>query len=165
MWNKIYLAALAIALLAMGVLTYFSASWLQSLTKPVDVAASYEYYQNIYSSFLWISSLVLLILANVLLWKLRKSWALWTTFLYFAVFVLLQGWWLGALYLDFKQRNNLTQESFSLTGLVGAVLCVAAAVGIFFDQFLVLRMRDRMFGADKPIDGNSIEEKSTGEEV
>jgi hypothetical protein len=178
MWNKIYFLVLAIAVLVMVVLTFFAFTWLQSVTKPVDVAANYDYYSNLYGTFLWLSSLVLLILANVLLWKTRRAWALWTTFLYFAAFVLLQSWWLGGLYLDFKQRNNLAQETFSFSGLIGSVLCVLAAVGIFFDQFLVLRMRDRIFGAAaaaaappptadaaQPAEESLPEDKPTNEEI
>lgn len=157
MWNKIYLVALAIAVLMMGVLTYFSYSWLQSVTKPTDVVASFEYYSNFSWTFLFISSVVLLIVANVLLWLSRRAWALWTTLAYFSIFILLQTWWLNGAFLSYQKTNNLTESTFSFLGLGGTALCIIVAIGIFFDQFLVLRMRDRMYGA-----ATAAAEKPTG---
>lgn len=171
MWNKIYLIALAVAVLIMGVLTYFSYNWLQSVTKPADVVANYEYYASFYRTFLFISSLALLILANVMLWFSRQAWALWTTLAYFSVFILLETWWLNNLFLTYQKNSNLTETTFSLMGLGGTFLCVIVAVGIFFDQFLVLRMRDRIHGGAKPIEPKFIDkeipaaEDSTSEEI
>jgi apolipoprotein N-acyltransferase len=164
MWNKIYLLALAVAVLAMCVLTYFSVSWLQSVTKPTDVVANYNFYSNLYWTILCISSLVLLALANVLLWTTRQARALWITFAYFAGFVLLQTWWLNSLFLDYQKTNNLTETTFSLLGLGGAFLCVVVAVGVFFDQFLVLRMRDKMQRVEKPVEADMLDEAALTEE-
>ena len=152
MWNKIYLLGLAVAILAMGVLTYLSFSWLQSVTRPADVVATYESYANLYWTILCISSLILLVLANVLLWTSRKAWALWLTFAFFAGFLLLQTWWLHGLFLAYQKANNLTETTFSLLGLGAAFLCVIVAVGIFFDQFLVMRLRDKIRGTEKTLE-------------
>jgi hypothetical protein len=150
MWNKIYLVALAVAVLGIGALGFLSYKWLHSISKPTDVVENYQYYANLYWTFLFISSLVLLILANVLLWLRRRAWALWTTFAYFAFFILLQTWWLNRVFLDFQITNNLTESTFSFLGLGATFLCIVVAVGIFFNQFLVLRMRDRIHGIDNP---------------
>lgn len=150
MWNKIYIVALSIAVLAMGVLTYLSYDWLHSITKPSEVKAHYESSSYRYWTVLFVSSIALLVLANVVLWLHRRAWALWATFAYFAVFVLLATWWLNNLFLNYQKTTNLTESSFSLLGLGGALVCVVAGVGIFFDQFLVSRMRDRMFGTPEP---------------
>jgi hypothetical protein len=74
------------------------------------------------------------------------------TFAFFAGFLLLQTWWLHGQFLTYQKANNLTETTFSLLGLGAAFLCVTVAVGIFFDQFLVLRMRDKIRGADKPLE-------------
>ncbi|MGI9036981.1 MAG: hypothetical protein ACR2GD_13220, partial [Pyrinomonadaceae bacterium] len=107
MWNKIFFALLAAAVLGMLGLTYFSYSSLQSITKPADVVANYNFYNNLYWSLLWISSLVLLIIGNVILWTQRKSWALWSVLLFFASCSILQTGWLGEICFDYKKQNNL----------------------------------------------------------
>ena len=146
MWNKIFLGLLAIAILGMLGLTYFSYSWLQSLTKPADVAANYNFYTNLYWLTLWISSLVLLIVGNVILWTQRKSWALWLSFAYFAVFITIQMWWLGESFAQYQKQNGLGDGSTALGPIFGAIICVLVAVVVFFDQFLITRMRDKMHG-------------------
>ena len=98
-----------------------------------NVAANFEFYSGFALTFLWISSLVMLILANALLWTNRSIWSLWTTFLYFAVFVLLNIFWLSELFFAYKKANGLTDGAFSLTGIFGAILCVVVGVGVFFD--------------------------------
>lgn len=106
MWNKIYLIALAAAVLIIGVLTYFSFDWLQSVTNPKDVIENYEKYADYSWMFLLISTLVLLVVGNVVLWTTRKSWALWTTFFYFAVFIVLQKFWLEQSFHQYKQTRS-----------------------------------------------------------
>lgn len=145
MWNKIYLIALALAVLVMSSLSFYSYTWLQSPTKPADVTANYDYYSGLAWMFLWISSIILLILANALLWKTGKSWALWTTLLYFAFFILFQTFWLDNTYSNFKNLNGYGNKAISLTPFLGVILCVIGAVIVFFDQFLVNRMQRKMF--------------------
>src|SRR5215203_878872 len=94
MWNKIYLAVLAVAFLVMCFFTFYANSWLGSIGSPKDALAGYEYYAGLSSIFLSISAVVLLILANVILWYTRRGWAMWTTLAYFAIFVILRFFWL-----------------------------------------------------------------------
>lgn len=156
MWTKIFLIVLAVALLSMLVLTYFSYAQLQSIGfAPKDIAASFLSYGSIYWTGLWVSSLALLILANVVLWLNRRAWALWATFLFFAIFVLVRTWWLNELYVGYTKQNNLPAETLFGYGILGVLLCIIAAVGIFFNQFLVLRMRDRVYRVDKPAAADS----------
>lgn len=144
MWNKIYLAILAAAILAMGVLSYLPFSWLQSKTNPADVQANYLYYSNIGWTFLLISSLVMLIAANVVLWTTRRSWAMWATLLYFAVFTVAYKFWFDQAFFSYQKANNLTESIFSFGAVSGAVFVVLATVFVFFDQYLVKRMLDKM---------------------
>lgn len=169
MWNKIYTVALAIFVLVMLVLTYLTFSQLQSVGfAPAVIAENYLVYESYFQQFLWMSSVALLILANVLLWTEQKSWALWATFLYFAVFVLLQGWWFGRMFSAYQQNNNLPQNAISFGILVSTFICIIAAVGIFFNQFLVLRMRERMSkttDVNEPDELTPIKENSTDKEI
>lgn len=161
MLNKIFLILLAVAIVGVLGLTYFQYSWLQSLTKPSDVVANYDLYNNIYWSFFWISSLVLLVVANIVLWQSRKSWALWTSLSYFVVFISIQMWWLGGLYFDYKKQNNLETGAFPFGGIIGVLFCALAAVVVFFDHFLVLKMRDRIHGNPALTLENNIEPITT----
>ena len=169
MWNKIYAGALAFGVIVMVVLTYFAYSWLKSVTRPADVVANFEFFSGLHWTVLCILSLVLLVLANVVLWLTRRSWSLWATFAFFAFFVLLQTWWLNSAFLNYQKANNLTESTFSLLGLGGTLLCAAVAAGVFFNQFLVLRMRDRMYGASEqpltedvpPVDDSPVTDPET----
>ena len=152
MWNKIYWAILAIAILAMGVLLYLPYSWLQSVTAPKEVAAQYEFYSNISWIFLLISSLILLIAGNVVLWKTLRSWAMWTSLLYFAVFMIAHTFWLENSFFRFKQDNNFESGVISWSPLFGVVLIVLAAVIVFFNQYLVKRLNDKMFPPAQPVE-------------
>ena len=158
MWNKIYALALVVATLVMIILSYLSFSQLQAIGfSPATIADNFRGYESMFREFLWISSLILLIVANVGLWQTRRSSALWLTLLYFAVFVLLDTWWLGSFYFDYRKQNNLTADSFSFSGIFGVILCVSAALVVFFDQFIVLRMRDRMHGEPQAAVGTNSE--------
>ena len=146
MLNKIFLGLLAASIIGILSLTYLSYWWLNSITNPADVVANYNFYSNIYWSFLWISSLILLIAGNIILWKTRRSWAIWTAFGYFTIFILLKTWWLGEMYHNYLKQNSSGDNGFSFGGIFAVLLCVIVAVGVFFNQFLVLRMRDRVHG-------------------
>ena len=163
MLNKIFLLVLAIAIIAMSVLSFFSYNWLQSVDKPATVAANFDIYSGFTWTFLWISSVALLIFANVLLWTYKSIWSLWLSFLYFASFILLNTLWLGELAFAYKKINGLSDGAFSILGIAGAVLCVVVAVGVFFDQFIVLRLREKMSGKPPEIavtDSQVIESES-----
>jgi hypothetical protein len=145
MWDKIYLAVLAAALLVMSFFSFYSYSWLHSIGSPKDALAGYEYYAGLAGAFLWISTLVLLILANILFWKTRRAWALWTSFGYFAAFLLLRYFWLETASFNFQKENNLTDSSFSFSPVLGVILVIVAGVVVFFNQFLNLRLQQKMY--------------------
>jgi len=141
MWNKIYLAVLAAAFLVMCFFTFYANSWLGSIGNPKDAIEGYEHYAGIGSLSLSISSVILLILANVILWNTRRGWALWTTLAYFAIFVILRSFWLE------KSRYSLQypDSSFFTPALVGAGVIIAAGAVVFFNQLLNLRLNEKMY--------------------
>ncbi len=157
MWNKIYTGILGISFLLMAGLVYYSYSWLQSVSAPPNVVQNYDYYANLSWMFLWISSLLLLVVANAVLWTTRNAWAMWTTFLYFGFFILIQKLWLDQLFFNFKQRNELTDSAISLGIFSGILLFVLAAAIVFSNQFIVKRMHDKMFAQTQPAIENQAE--------
>lgn len=149
MLSKIYLALLATTVLVMSALTYFSYSWLKSIGDPAYAIQNYQTYSGISWSALWILFIGLLVFANIVLWKDRKGWALWLSFLFFSGFVVIQMFFVDQAFFNFQKENNFTEKSYFLTPILGVLICAVAAIGIFFNQFLVIRMREKMFGNDQ----------------
>jgi hypothetical protein len=165
MWTKIFLIFLAVAVVIMGVLTYLSYGQLQSIGfAPRDIAESFLSYSGVYWTGFWLSSLALLILANVVLWLNRRVWAFWATFLFFSLFVLVRTWWLNGVYVNYAKQNNLPAETLFGYGIIGVLLCIVVAVGIFFNQFLILRLRDKTHGVDKAAEEVVVVEETPREE-
>lgn len=140
MWNKIYLAVLAVAVVVTSFFFIYSHSWFGSIGDPKHALEGFEYYAGWGSTFLWISTAILLILANIILWNSRRAWAMWTSFGYFAIFVVLRFFWLE------KARYNFqNSDSFFFTPIVGVVLIIAFGAIVFFNQFLNLRLSEKMY--------------------
>ncbi len=152
MWNKIYLILLAVATITLGFLTFYSYSWLQSIGSPATAAENFQFFAPVSSAVLWISAAVLLIVANLIALRTRKTWALWTTFVFFAAFVVLQTYWLGQMFFDFQKANNLNANLFSFSLVLATAFVVLAAIVVFFDQHFVKRIYDRRNPATSQIE-------------
>lgn len=152
MWNKLYTILLVVATLTMSVLLYLPYSWLGSITNPKIVAENYIHYASISRIFLFVSALILLIAGNVLLFKTRKSWGLWATFLYFAVFILAEGFWLEQSFFHYRQTSNLTDSPFFFGSFIAILFVALAAILVFFDQYIVKRMQVKMFPEEKTVE-------------
>lgn len=155
MWNKIYFAVMAAAVVAMCFFTFYANSWFGSIGKPQTALEGYEYYAGLGSITLWISTTVLLILANVILWNTRRSWAMWTTLAYFAIFVVLRSFWLEKMRYNFQNSDSLF-----FTPIVGVILVIAAGAFIFFNQLLNLRLNEKMY----PVKTDDVEVLDVKEE-
>lgn len=141
MWSKIYLAVLAAAVLVMCFFTFYANSWLGSIGNPNDAIAGYDYYARLSSTFLSVSFIILLILANIILWNTRRSWALWASLGYFTLFVILRVFWLEKSRYAFQNPDGL----FFTPAIIGAGLIIAAGAFVFFNQLLNLRLHERMY--------------------
>lgn len=149
MLNKIYLGLLATAVLVMSFFTYYSFSWLQSIGSPEKAAENSSFYSGLGLNVLWISFLILLVVANVIIWKKGKSILLWFSFVFFAIFMTLQTFWLSPSLMSFKQTNALTESSFSITPIIGAMTICVLGIAVFFNQFIIFRLRQKLTGADE----------------
>lgn len=147
MWNKIYSLLLGASVVVMIAIAYLAFSQLQSIGfAPAKIAASFENYAGSYWGFLAILFLILLAVGNVILWLYRASWALWTSFAFFAVFTLLKSFWLDKSLFDYEVRNSLPADATFASYFISVLLCAAVAAAVFFNHFLVLRMRDKTYG-------------------
>ncbi|MEJ7846514.1 MAG: hypothetical protein WKF92_00320 [Pyrinomonadaceae bacterium] len=147
MWNRIYLTALVVFLIPLVFFTYYSYSWLTSIGSPRAASEGFLYHNDFAWNLLWFSTVLLLVLANVVLAKYRKSWAIWTTFVYFATFVVIQYLWLQQSYLQFSSESGLADSDGSFSPVFAVLLSAGAAVVLFADQLLVSRMSDRLYPA------------------
>jgi hypothetical protein len=169
MWNKIYLLLLAVSVVVMSVVAYLTYSQLMSIGfAPAVIVGSFNTYSSAYWGFLGVSFIILLTVGNIILWKFRTSWALWTSLGFFVIFVLLKSFWLGKELFDYETRSAVPHSSPFVTYFLGVLLCAAAAAAVFFNHFLVLRMRDKIHGEPAMIDSQNaaiLTEKTESEEI
>lgn len=145
MLSKIYILVLVIAVLITGFLTFYAYSWFGSISSPESIIENHNFYSNLAWTSIWLSSIVLLAIANAILWQTRKLWAMWTSFAFFAVFVILHTFWLSPAFSDFQYRKNLQETSISFSPFLGIIVCLLAAIIVFFNQFIILRLHEKTF--------------------
>lgn len=160
MLSKIYVGLIAVAVLVMGALTFLCYSWLQSIGDPTAIVENYKQYAGISWNTLWVFFVVLVVFANVVLWKTGKTWSLWASLLFFVVFIIAQTFWLDRAFFNFQKEANLTESSLFLKPFLGVTISVLGAVGTFFDQFIVLRLRDKMYPQESDLEADSESEES-----
>lgn len=139
---------LAAALLITGFLTFYAHSWLGSIGKPETVVENYGYFSNFAWSAIWIFTILLLITANFVLWHTRKIWAMWTSFGFFTLFVLIQTFWLARVFVEYKKINNLSESAYFFTPFLGIIFCVLIAIIVFFNQFLLQKALQKTSAGD-----------------
>ena len=145
MWSKLYLALLGLSLVVMAFFSFYSWSWLQSIGIPAQAAAGYEYHAGFAWTALWLTTAILFLAGNAVLWTGGRAWAMWITFVYFAVLAVVRLFWLDEAFVHFKKINGLSDGSFSVGPFVAVLLIVIIAAIVFFDQFIVSRLRDKMY--------------------
>lgn len=151
MWTKVYLATAIVFIFVLGFVTYYSSSWLGSITAPADAYAGYEYFRGLAWWTLWVTSAILLILANIILARVGRGWAMWTTLGYFVVFVLVIGFLLPISSIGFLRDKGFAPETSAyLSPFLAVGLCVGFAGLVYVNHLLVTRMRTRLVDAGTP---------------
>jgi len=147
MLSKIYLALLFAAVAITSFITYYAFSWLQSIGAPTAAFEGYTY--NASNAFVFIvgSWIVLLIVATAIAWT-KKPWALWTSFLYFAIFALAYYFWLDRAAFHFKQTAGLTDDKYNFASILGVILVIVAGFVTFAIHFMVSQLRKKMSMTD-----------------
>jgi len=157
MWNKIYLALLGLSLALVTFFSVYAWSWLQSIGQPANAVAGYEYHANVAWTVLWVTTATLLAAANVVLWLSRRSWAMWITFGYFAVFTIAKYFWLGEAFFTFKKQNGMTDGNFFVDPLFAVMLIFIMLVIVFFDRYIVLRIKNKIAPVSAGVSNDSNE--------
>jgi hypothetical protein len=160
MLTRIYVGGLCVAAALLGFFTYYSWSWLNSIGSPAAAAAGYEYHADLSWTFLWITAVILLFVAKGILWTTGRLWPMWATFVFFAFFVIVRDFWLHPAYLTFRQDSGLGGAAVSARPILAAVLIVVAAAIVFFEQFILLRLKAKTY-PDIPVDAEEIAAEDT----
>lgn len=147
MLTKIYLSVLAAAIAVMGFLTYYAHSWLNSIGSPIAAFEGYTFHASLAFKVLIGSWIVLVVMATAIAWT-KKAWALWTSFLYFAVFALTYYFWLDRSAFQFKQTAGLTDDRYNFASILGVVLVIVAGFVTFAIHFMVSQLRNKMSMAE-----------------
>ena len=146
MWNKLYLAALLIFSLVAGFFAYYGWGWLQSIGDPRIGFENYAYHRSMGIYSMLISTVVLIVIGNVLLWTSRSGWGLWVADAYFIVFALVFLVLLNAAANTYCLDNNLCEDPARARGILLTVFGgLALSALVYGNQLLVLRLHQRMY--------------------
>jgi hypothetical protein len=161
--TKAFVAILIASAAAALVLAYYSASWLWSIGNPAVALSGFDYHGGYFWTVVYVSTVVLWIIANVVLWQTRRAWALWSAFLFFAIFAFARLVVIDRIAAAFVESHRITTVSIYRYGALAFMLLFAAAAAItYFNQFLVLRLHERMFPPAEVASARSTEaEKSS----
>ncbi|MBK6751689.1 MAG: hypothetical protein KA956_06915 [Pyrinomonadaceae bacterium] len=147
MWKKLFLAILGISSAVMAFFTYYSWSWLNSVGRPADAVSGYEYHSGLACTVIAVSGVVLIALANGVLWATQRAWAIWVTFTYVAFFLIVRYFWLGEIFFRFNSDNGLTNSNYSFGPVFGVILILICGVMAFANQFISVRLYQKMYQA------------------
>lgn len=147
MLRNIYLAVLALSAAVCAFFIYYGQTWLASIGDPRTAYEGFEYHHSLAGMALWIAAGVLLLLANIILLTTRSAWAMWTTFAFFAVFTLVRYFWTGPAGFAFHKSFDPAAATYNFSVFLGVFLIIGAALVVYFDQFVVVRLLRKMYGA------------------
>lgn len=144
MLTKIYLAILAVAIAANSFFAIYAWSWLGSIGKPAEALGGYEFHAGHGWTTLWVSTILLFMIANGVLWVSGRIWAMWTTFAFFAVAIVIGYFILDQAKFAFATANGLTDQRYSIDRFAAVLLIFVGAAIVYFDQFIVTTMKRKM---------------------
>ena len=159
MWSKIYLCLLAIGIIVMVFFTYYSWTWLQSIGDPRSAWDAFNFNKRMGVYSLIASTGALLLIGNIVLWMSRSAWAMWTSFVYFTVFVILLLVLMHLMGTQFCESHSVCDSPSRMVGpLLAAFGIGVLGVGVFLNQFLVLRLHAKMYSVNPTpvVDGEQV---------
>jgi hypothetical protein len=145
MWNKTFIATMVVFAAILGFVCSYAYSWLQSIGSPLAALEGYAYYSNLAWASLWITSIILLVHANIAFAKQNRPWFFWATFAYFCFFVILKYFWLALAEFEFRQSRNIEQAGRLIGPFVAVFLIVIVGGLVFGNHYLAVRLRDRIY--------------------
>lgn len=150
MWTRIYVGVFAAAVLVVGFFTYYSWGWIESIGRPEDAIAGYQYASQAAWAMLCLCSIALLFVACGVMWAGARAWALWLTFAYFAVFVGINGFWLDHGYQRLLERAAGIDTNVWATPVISVLMIIGAAVALLAIQYMIVVLRKKFDRAALP---------------
>ncbi|MBA2380409.1 MAG: hypothetical protein H0V76_12625 [Blastocatellia bacterium] len=145
MWNKIFLTTLAIFATILAFFMYYAWSWLRSIGNPADAYQGFEFWSALGWAGLWIATLILLLNANLVFAKTERPWAFWATFGFFAFFITVKFFWLGAAAVDFQRAHQIDPGSAILGPFLAVFICIGFAGVVFANHYVAERSRLKIY--------------------
>jgi hypothetical protein len=134
-----------------GFFAYYAWSWLGSVGDPRVAWEAFNYHKRTGVYFVICAVVVLVAIGNVILWNTRNAWALWASHAYFVIFTLAFLIWLHVSGINFCLDNRVCTDP---SRAIGPLLVVFGSLGLtallFADQFLLLRLQEKMHGKTEP---------------
>jgi len=145
MWSRIYLGVLAAAILVVGFFTYYSWSWLESIGRPEDAIAGYQYTSGIAWAMLCVCSITLAFIAAGVMWTTQRAWALWVTFALFAVTLAIEGFFLDRSYRRLLESSTGIDVKLWATPVITILIMIGAAVLALAFQYSIVILRRKFY--------------------
>lgn len=147
MWKKVYFGLVGIGAVVLVFFAYYAWSWLQSIGEPRTAWEAFNYHKRTGVYFLCGWTILLLVTGNVILWMRRMAWALWATDAFFVIGAAVFLIWLHAAGVTFCLDNGVSDSPSRAVGpLLAFIGAVVLTIFIFANQFLVLRLHEKMYG-------------------
>jgi hypothetical protein len=83
---------------------------------------------------------------------------MWISFAYFTLWVVLRSFWVEKARYTFE-----SSDSFFFSPFVGVVLVIIFGVVVFFNQFINLRLNEKMYPSKEPVNDSFETEKEIEE--
>jgi hypothetical protein len=151
MWGKIYLGFLAVSAVLICAFSYYAFSWLGSIGAPQPAVDGFNFHSSIAEFLLWASTIGLIALANGVLWTTARVWAMWVTFFFFLIFKVGSVLWLGNALQTFVANAGGSPGGIVSSLIIAVILSALIGAILFFDQFIVTKMRQRTSGDGDPV--------------
>lgn len=142
-----------------------------SIGSPADALAGFRYNADIAWTSMWIFSLVILLIGNALFWQSGRSWAMWSTLVFFALCsvakTILLDYNFAKFTLVIVGASSQSQRSGTLgptiwSLIVDTGLIIIATAIVYFDHFIVSRLRAKTYPEQiTPSDPTRSKQKSS----
>lgn len=138
---------LAIGVIVAGFFACYGWSWLQSIGEPRAAWEAFNYHKRAGMYFVSLWTILLLIIANIILWKRRSAWALGVTEVYFVAGALVFLVWLHVSGIRYcLDAGVCTNPSRVIGPLLTAGGSLALSVFVIANNFVVARLHDKLKG-------------------
>jgi len=126
--EKTFYVAIAILSLIMGMSSFRMYSALLAYESIESAQTAYHEISSVMTYAVPLSFVVLIVFSNQIFLKTEKARYFFFSFLFFALFTVIDYVYIGEMYFHFIKDNGIWKGGFSVIGLAGLFLCFCAFV-------------------------------------